>query len=284
MIDLHTHSTESDGTLSPTELVSRAAKSGIKTLALTDHDCVSGLEEARAQALLEGIQLIDGIELSVLWSSHTIHIVGLGIDPNNQALQSLIDQALEFRAYRAQEISKRLEKVGIENAYEGAKACAKSKLLSRAHFAQFLVEIGHAKDLKQVFKRYMVPGKPGYVVGEWVDFKMGIDVIKQAGGVAVVAHPARYKMTRSKLRRFFQDFKDAGGEALEVVSGSHSRQDAMNMTTHVLDFDLAASVGSDYHGPEKQWIQLGRMASLPQGCNPVWELPNLKEKMQHPVC
>ncbi len=280
MIDLHTHSTESDGSLSPKELISQAAAAGIKTIALTDHDCTAGLDAARAQAEVEGIQLINGIELSVTWFSHTLHIVGLAIDPQTTELKQLETEALAFRQWRAEQISARLAKVNIDGALEGAQRYASSKLISRSHFAQFLVEQGYAKNFKQVFKRYMVPGKPGYVAGEWPSMKQGVETIINAGGVAVIAHPARYKLSRTKLRRLLRDFTEAGGEAIEVVSGSHGPHEVTSMAAHANDFGLAASVGSDYHGPDKQWIRLGKLAALPHSATPVWTLPPLAVLIQ----
>jgi predicted metal-dependent phosphoesterase TrpH len=271
MIDLHTHSTASDGSLSPAELVHQAALAGVKTLALTDHDCVEGIAEARQAAIECEIQLVPGIELSVMWSKRTLHLLGLNIDEHNTDLVEALRKALDFRRLRARDIAQKLEQAGVVGAYEGACKFAKTDLISRSHFAHYLVEQGHAKDIRQVFKRYMVKGKPGHVGGEWMPLAAGIELIHGAGGVAVLAHPARYKLSRSKLRGLFKEFKQLGGNGIEVVSGSHSREENQTMAMHSLDWQLAASQGSDYHGPEKPWVQLGRLPEMYYRCTPIWE-------------
>jgi len=268
--DLHTHSTASDGTLSPTALVQRALQAGLGCLALTDHDTTEGIAEAVAAASGTGLELAPGVEISVTWGAQTVHIVGLRIDPDHSSLQSGLASLREFRDWRAQEIGRRLEKRGIQGAYEGAKALSNGRLISRTHFARYLVEKGIEDDVRGVFKRYLVHGKPGHVAGDWASLEQAVSWINAAGGDAVVAHPARCRMTRSKLRRLFADFKRAGGKALEVISGSHSRDDYFVMARHARDFNLFASVGSDFHGPENPWIELGRLPQLPEGCVPVW--------------
>ena len=207
MIDLHTHSTASDGTLSPTELVQHAASAGIRHLALTDHDSVSGINEAQAAADQLGIQLIHGLELSVTWSKRTLHIVALNVDIHNVKLNAALTEVLTARQSRAQFMAERLAQHGIEGALEGAQRHAKSTLIGRLHFAKFLVETGHAKDIRQVFKRFLVQGKPGYVSGQWMPLEEGVELIHQAGGIAIIAHPARYKLSRTKLRGLFSEFK-----------------------------------------------------------------------------
>ena len=271
MIDLHTHSTASDGTLSPAELVSRAAAAGIKTLALTDHDCVAGIAEAQQAAKLHDIRLVPGVELSVMWSKRTLHLLGLDVDVNNQPFKDALQAAFDFRHWRAQEIARKLETFGVENALTGAQTFAKTNLIGRSHFARYLVEQGHAKDFRQVFKRFMVKGKPGHVGGQWMALQSGIDLIHQAGGVAVLAHPARYNLSRTKLRGLFKELKALGADGIEVVSGSHSKDENQSMAQHALDFEFPASQGSDYHGPEKAWVQLGRMPPMHYRCTPIWE-------------
>lgn len=271
VIDLHTHSTASDGTLSPSELVSQAAMAGVKVLALTDHDCVAGIEEAHSAAKQNDIRLIPGIELSVMWSGRTLHLVGLNIDVNNQPLGDVLQEVLDFRVWRAEEIARKLEAYGVENALDGARAMAKTDLIGRSHFACYLVDQGFAKDFRQVFKRFMVNGKPGHVAGQWMPVASGIDLIHQAGGVAVLAHPARYNLSRTKLRGLFRELKVLGVNGIEVVSGSHSKDENQTMAQHALDFDFPASQGSDYHGPEKPWVQLGRMPPMHYRCTPIWE-------------
>jgi len=271
VIDLHTHSTASDGTLSPTELVCQAAAAGVRALALTDHDSVAGIAEAQRAAKQANICLVPGIELSVMWSKRTLHLVGLNLDVNNQKLRDALQQALEFRRWRAEEIARKLEIVGVKDALTGAQMMAGSDLIGRSHFARYLVEQGFAKDFRQVFKRFMVKGKPGHVGGEWMQLEAGIDLLHQAGGVAVLAHPARYNLSRTKLRGLFKELKSLGADGIEVVSGSHSKDENHTMAQHALDFDFPASQGSDYHGPEKPWVQLGRMPPMHYRCTPIWE-------------
>lgn len=280
MIDLHTHSTASDGTLSPAALVQKAAASGITTLALTDHDCVKGIPEALIAAEECGIHLVPGIELSVRWSGRTLHLLGLNIDIHHTELNDVLAQVLQRRRWRAEEIARKLEKAGIEGALEGARAYASSDLLSRTHFAHFLVEKAHAKNFRQVFKRFLVKGKPGHVGGQWMSLEEGIALIRQAGGVTVIAHPARYRLSRTKLRGLFKEFKALGGDAIEAVSGSQSKDENLSMAKHAIDLELPVSAGSDYHGPEKPWIQLGAMPSLYYRARPVWKAGLIQVK--HP--
>jgi hypothetical protein len=268
--DLHSHSTASDGTLSPRDLVCRAAEAGVRVLALTDHDTTAGVEEAQSAAAPRGLVLIPGVEISVTWNKHTVHIVGLNVDPDDPALQRGLEKLREFRDWRAQAIAERLESAGISGAYEGALAHSNGTLVSRTHFARFLVEQGVVSDERKVFKHYLVKGKPGFVPGRWADLEQALGWIHGAGGVAVVAHPARYNMTRSKLQRLFAEFTELGGEAIEVVSGSHNRDDYFTMARHAREFGLMASAGSDFHSPENPWIALGRLPMLPENCRPVW--------------
>lgn len=269
--DLHSHSAVSDGTLSPASLVKLAAASGVDVLALTDHDNVSGIAEARAAASEHGIQVVPGVEISASWNKHTVHILGLNLDPENAVLLQGLQKLCAYRHWRAQEIGRKLEKKGISGAYEGACDLATGALVGRLHFARFLVQCGHAQDVKDVFRKYLVAGKPGYVHSEWASLEDALGWIREAGGMAVIAHPARYRMTRGKLRRLIGDFKELGGRGLEVVSGSHSRNEYFTMARHAADFALLASAGSDYHGPENPWIKLGQLPALPSGCDPVWE-------------
>ncbi len=275
LFDLHSHSTASDGTLSPTELVNRAHDLGVEALALTDHDTTTGLAEAR-EAAGDKLKLINGIEVSVSWNGQTIHIVGLGLDPENAELQAGLTRLCEYREWRAEEIGRRLEKKRIPGAFEGANTYVKGGLVSRTHFARFLVEKGYAETVGKVFKHYLVRGKPGYVPGKWADLEEAVGWIKGAGGLAVVAHPARYRITASRLRALLGEFRECGGVAMEVVSGSHSKDDCLNMARHAARQELFASQGSDYHGPHNPWIELGRLREMPQGCRPVWESEHWK--------
>lgn len=277
-IDLHTHSTASDGRLAPAELVARAAAAGVEVLALTDHDGTDGLDEARQSAIDSGIRFINGIELSVTWNSRTVHIVGLNFDPDYEPLKAGIRSLQSFRETRAREMALKLEKSGIEGAYEGAKRFSGGKMLGRMHFANFLVDAGYAKNVRNVFKHYLVNNKPGHVTGDWATLEDAVSWITEAGGVAVIAHPARYKLTRTKLRKLIKDFVSAGGQAIEVVSGGHNVNEMKTMACHADDFDLYASAGSDFHDPDFPWIKLGCLTELPPKCKPVWDLfPGLKE-------
>lgn len=271
LYDLHAHSTASDGTLAPAVLMAQAAAAGVKVMALTDHDTLAGLDEAAVAATRLGLAFVPGVEVSVSWNKQTVHIVGLGVDRHNAALRAGLDRLVDYRDWRAQEIGRRLAKAGIEGAFEGAKALSNGHLIGRTHFARFLVQNGHADNIGQVFKKFLVSGKPGHVSGEWSSLEEALGWIQGAGGQAVIAHPARYRMTRSKLRKLIGQFQTLGGAAIEVVSGSHSKDEYFTMARHAADFGLAASAGSDYHGPENPWIALGRLPELPPGCRPVWQ-------------
>ena len=207
------------------------------------------------------------------WNHQTFHILGLNLDTSSQPLQSGLDQICEFRHWRGKEIARRLAKKRIEGAYEGALKFAGGRILARPHFARFLLEQGYAKDMKQVFKRYLTQGKPGYVPGDWATLEDVLGWIHGAGGQAVIAHPARYRLSATRLRQFIGEFCELGGSGFEVVSGSHSRDDIMNMTQLASRFDLHASAGSDYHGPENPYMDLGRLPPLPDSCSPIWESP-----------
>ncbi len=269
--DLHSHSIASDGTLSPAELVSAAHAAGVTVLALTDHDTTEGLSGAQDRARDLGLRLVPGVEISVSWQSQTIHVLGLNINPDCTELQAGLSGLREFRNWRAEEIGRRLAKAGIEGSHEGALALAKGSIVGRTHFARFLVGQGHARSVREVFKRYLVNNRPGFVSGQWASLETALDWIARAGGVAVLAHPARYRMTASKLRRFIGEFRECGGLGLEVVSGSHTKDNISSMAALCRNEKMLASCGSDYHGPENPWIQLGQLPELPVGCTPVWQ-------------
>jgi len=268
--DLHTHSTASDGSLTPEALVARAIEHNVDVLALTDHDGTVGINAAQKAAQGTALELIAGVELSVSLGSRTVHIVGLNIDINSQSLQDGLFKLREYRADRAQEIAKRLEKSGIEGALEGARMYASDVMLGRVHFAQFLVEQGLAKDINDVFKRYLVRNKPGYVPGKWASLEEAMAWINDAGGQAVIAHPARYKMTATKLARLTAEFKELGGAAIEVVSGRQHPEEIKTMARLTDKFELLASCGSDFHTPDNTWVELGRINALPETCTPIW--------------
>jgi predicted metal-dependent phosphoesterase TrpH len=270
-IDLHSHSTISDGLFSPSDLVKRAAAQGVKILALTDHDDVAGLAEARVAAREADIALINGAEISVTWRNRTVHVVGLGIDPSHPHLQIGLQGIRTGRGKRAENIAQELEKVGIENSLEGAYSYAGNpEIVSRSHFARFLVEKGYAKDVKTVFKKYLVKGKPGHVPHVWAELGEAVGWIRASGGIAVLAHPGRYDLGRTNMEMLLGDFKDTGGEAIEVVTGSHTPDQYALFAAYARQFGLLASCGSDYHGPGESYMELGRLQPLPAGCKPVW--------------
>jgi len=269
--DLHTHSTASDGTLAPAELVRRAVQFDIQVLALTDHDTIAGVADAAREAQIQGIGFVPGVEISATWSGCGVHIVGLGVDPDCAILNQGLDSMRAYRLWRAREIGRRLDSHGISGAYEGASELASGGLIARPHFARYLIAQGIAPDMRTVFKRYLVRGKPGYVPSRWASLNDAIGWIRAAGGQAIIAHPARYTLTRTKLRKLLNEFLAAGGEGMEVVSGAHSRDETEAMAFHARDMGLAASMGSDFHDPENSWSDLGRLPDLPAGSVPIWK-------------
>ena len=269
--DLHCHSTASDGSLSPESLIARAVEQGVDVLALTDHDGTEGIAQAQQAALNTPLSVIPGVEISVTWGSNTVHILGLNVDKNNVELEQGLKEIRHYRQQRAEKIAERLEKSGISGAYEGASQYASPVMLGRVHFAKFLVEAGHAKSINDVFKRFMVRNKPGYVSGEWASLEQAVTWINQAGGQAVIAHPARYKMTATKLKRLIAEFKTYGGAGIEVVSGRQHPEEIKTLAKLAKDFELLASRGSDFHSPDNTWVELGRIPELPKGVTPIWQ-------------
>ncbi len=276
--DLHCHSNASDGALTPTQLINRAVECGVDVLALTDHDGTEGIAEAKMTARDLPIELVAGVEISVTWGANTLHIVGLNIDVENIHLQNGLTALREYRHGRAVEIAKRLEKAGINGAYEGASQYASETMLGRMHFAQFLVSAGHAKDTRDVFKRFLVRNKPGYVPGDWATLEDALDWIHAAGGQAVIAHPARYKITATKLRRLIGEFKELGGVGLEVCSGIQHGDEIRHLAALANKHHLLASCGSDFHSPEQSWTELGKISPLPASITPIWSLWPQPEK------
>lgn len=269
--DLHCHSTHSDGLLTPDALVRRAASRGVEVLALTDHDEVSGIPDAREAAAAVGIRLIEGTEISVSWEDHTIHVVALAIDSDDPALAEGLAAVRSGRDARAHRIAESLARAGIPGALEGARRYVTSdRLITRTHFARFLVEAGYVRDTRTVFTRYLTPGKPGYVRHAWATMPDAIGWIHGAGGLAVIAHPGRYKVSPTALRRLIGDFKAQGGDGIEVLSASHTPAQAVEFATLSRVFGLLASTGSDYHGPGESWLDLGDLPELPAGVVPVW--------------
>ncbi len=271
MIDLHSHSTASDGHLSPTALVALAASHGVTSLALTDHDTTAGLAEAQQAANEHGMQLINGVEISTSWERRTLHIVGLGIDPDNTALCAGLTGLQQQRHERALRIAEKLEKLGLHNAYERARTSAAGGQVTRTHFARLLVSDALCKDQQQAFKKYLGNGKPAYVSMQWCSLEECISWIHAAGGLAVLAHPMLYPQTAAWRRRMVAAFKEAGGEGLEICCG-HSNPDHIRTSTQdALAHNLLGSVGSDFHSPTQRWLKLGRLAPLPATLTPVWQ-------------
>lgn len=271
--DLHCHSVVSDGTLTPEALAARAAANGVELWSLTDHDEVGGQERAAAAARANGMAYLSGCEISVTFAHETVHIVGLGFDPQDAELREGLRATREGRGTRAREIAAALERAGIPGAYEGAlRHAGNPQLVARTHFARFLVEAGVCRDTNEVFRRFLVDGKPGYVPHRWAALKDAVRWITQAGGVAVIAHPARYKFTANEEFALFTEFKAHGGTAVEVVTGSHTAAEATAYAELAREFELAASRGSDFHGPGESHTDLGRLPSLPADLTPVWDL------------
>ncbi len=269
--DLHCHSTASDGVLSPRELVERAADMGVDYLALTDHDVLSGLPEARAAAEAARVRLVHGVEISITWHGRTIHVVGLHVDPDDPILRGGLAHNRNGRAARAERMAEELERLGIPGALEGAyKFAGNRDLIGRTHFARYMVEKGVVKDVKTVFKKYLIKGKPGYVHHEWAGMEEAIRWIHAAGGQAVLAHPGRYQIGRESTRLLLSEFKHMGGEAIEVVTGSHTPDQIPIFADLAVEFGLLASVGSDFHAPGEGGRELGRLQPLPAKCRPVW--------------
>jgi 3',5'-nucleoside bisphosphate phosphatase len=272
IFDLHCHSTASDGVLAPPDLVSRAAEQGVNVLALTDHDEVSGVPAARVAASGYGIELVSGVEISVSWAGRTLHVVGLRVDPEHPVLVDGLRVNRSGRQDRARRMADALAAAGIPGAMEGARLLATNEeLISRTHFARFMVEKGYVKNIKTVFKKYLVRGKPGYVSHQWASLGDAIGWIKQAGGMAVLAHPGRYEIGKEKMSLLMAEFKELGGEAIEVVTGSHTPDQIPVFAAYAERFGLLSSVGSDFHAPGEGGRELGRLMELPANCRPVWQ-------------
>ena len=270
--DLHCHSTVSDGLLPPADLVRRAHANGVELLALTDHDELGGLAEARATADEVGLRFVDGVEISISWGDdQTVHIVGLAVDPADAALGAGLQQIRSGRDARAGRMAAELDKVGIHGAYAGAlRHAGNPALVSRSHFARYIVEQGHAKDVKSVFDYWLAKGKPGYVEHAWATLEDALRWIVGAGGIAVIAHPGRYRLSRAERHELFGVFKDLGGRGIEVLSGSHKDDEVREFSRIAREFGFLASRASDFHGPGESWIDLGKMPDLPEGLTPVW--------------
>jgi 3',5'-nucleoside bisphosphate phosphatase len=272
-VDLHCHSFVSDGTLAPDVLATRAHAQGVDVWALTDHDELGGLQRARDAALDLGLGFLTGTEISVSFAGETVHIVGLGFDADNPELAAGLAATRAGRLQRAHDMSAGLAAAGIPGALEGAlQYVGNPELISRTHFARFLVEAGHCPDTHSVFRRYLKEGLPGFVPHQWAKLGDAVRWIKQAGGVAVIAHPARYKFSPSAEFALFTEFIAHGGQAVEVMTGSHSHSEQVRYAETALEFGLHASRGSDFHSPEESRVDLGDLPDLPGTLKPVWEL------------
>lgn len=270
--DLHCHSVVSDGTLTPEELAARAKSNGVELWALTDHDEISGQHRAATAARSLGLAYLTGTEISVTFVNTTVHIVGLGFDPDHPALTQGLAATRGGRGQRAREMAAQLEQVGIPGAYEGAlQFVGNPELISRTHFARFLVETKVCRDTSEVFRKYLVEGKPGYVPHRWAALGDAVHWITEAGGVAVIAHPARYKFTATEEYALFSEFKAHGGTGVEVVTGSHSAAEYVTYAAMAQEFGLAASRGSDFHSPDESHTDLGALPLLPGHLTPIWE-------------
>jgi len=275
--DLHCHSTISDGTLTPGELVARAAGRGVTLLALTDHDDTDGLAEARSAAAQHGVEFVNGVEISVTWRKHTVHVVGLGIDPSHPQLAQGLATVRSGRGARAEKMAEALARAGIGGALEGAyRHASNPNMIGRTHFARFLVESGQCRDVKSVFNRFLAQGKTGYVPHEWASMGDAVSWIRRSGGMAVLAHPGRYMCGRGgmgskSMRELLAEFVAHGGDGLEIVTGSHTPAQYAEFARYATEFGLLASCGSDFHGPEESYRDLGRLPDLPLGCKPIWQ-------------
>lgn len=272
-IDLHSHTTASDGHLSPEALIDRAIGFGIDILAITDHDTVEGV--ARANDYIEKeqlpIRLVQGIEISTVWQNKDIHIVGLNVDSQNQKLNQLIEEQKQRRVARAELIAERLQKaIGATDVLSKVKELAQDAPVTRAHFARWLVDSGYVKNMQQVFKKYLTRNNPGYVPPSWCTMAEAIAAIHSAGGVAVLAHPGRYKLTTKWTKRLIQAFADASGDGMEVAQPQQAPQERRNLADYAIQYNLLASLGSDFHYPT-QWMELGRNLWLPSGVEPIWK-------------
>ena len=268
--DLHSHSYYSDGALSPSALVRLASEKGCELFALTDHDTTGGIVEAKLEADKLKLNLVNGVEISAFWRNSAIHIVGLGIDIDNDMLQSGLAFNQTIRKERAEKIALSLLRSGIKDALEKAQKISGGHMLTRTHFAQMLIKEGYCKDMKSVFRRYLTGRKPGGVRAEWKNFDEVIEWIQHAGGKAIIAHPFRYRMTHTKIKKMLNDFKLESGDGFEVVNSNSSEDEISLGNQWSQDFDLLASIGSDYHGWPNQKVQIGNLADLPCTCRAIW--------------
>ncbi|KQV80342.1 phosphoesterase [Massilia sp. Root351] len=270
-VDLHCHSNVSDGVLPPAKVARVAREAGVDVWALTDHDEVGGIPAARAAAAEQGMRFVTGVEISITWAGETVHIVGLQIDENNAALVNGLEQTRSGRDSRGREIAAQLAKAGIPDAYEGAlKYVSNPNLMSRTHFARYIVEIGACRNTSEVFKKYLCEGKPGYVEHRWATLEQSLQWIRGAGGIAVIAHPGRYKFSDTAEGVLFDEFKQMGGAAIEVVTGSHTPDQYPEYARLANSYGFLASRGTDFHAPGEARVDFKLLPPLPGNVTPVW--------------
>jgi hypothetical protein len=269
-VDLHNHSYYSDGVFSPTEVVRLADEADCNLFALTDHDTTDGLAEAQQMADELSVNLVSGVEISALWRNMTIHIVGLGIDINNDILQKGLNYNQRLREERAEKIALGLRRAGITDALEKTQELSKTDMITRTHFAQMLIREGYCKDMKSVFRRFLTGKKPGASRVEWRSFDEVVGWIHAAGGLAVIAHPFRYRMTQTKIKNMFLNFKEVLGDGVEVVTATSTAEEITLSNRWAKEYKLLSSCGSDYHGWPNQRIQIGCLRDLPNLDNAIW--------------
>lgn len=280
--DLHSHSKVSDGTLEPEEVAALAHAGGVQLWSLTDHDELGGQARARDAALALGMGYVTGVEISVSFAGETVHIVGLGFDADDPALNAGLAATRGGRRERARQIARGLAQAGIQGAFDGAlRHVGNPDLISRTHFARFLVDSGVCADTHSVFRRYLTPGKPGYVPHQWARLGDALGWIRGAGGIAVIAHPGRYRFTPAEEFALLNDFTGHGGHAIEVLTGSHNEAERVKYADTAVEFGLLASRGSDFHAPDESRTALGALPALPGRLTPVWQA--LADRIQHPA-
>lgn len=269
--DLHCHSSLSDGRWTPEELAAAAAANGVSLWALTDHDEVAGIPRAREACSSLGIDFVSGVEISVTWANETLHIVGLDVDETHPDLVAGLASIRAGRDQRARDMATSLEASGFSNVYESAlRYAANPGLIGRTHFARYLVDVGACETVGDVFQKYLVSGKPGYVPHRWATLTQAVSWIRAAGGHAVIAHPGRYRLNDLMLHALLEEFKQLGGTAIEVVTGSHTGDQYVRFARLALNYGLKASRGSDFHGPDESRVPLGGLPPLPDACVPLW--------------
>ncbi|UZE94708.1 PHP domain-containing protein [Alkalimarinus alittae] len=270
LIDLHCHSTASDGTLTPSDLVALAYQKGVKHLALTDHDTISGLDEAASTGDALGVNIISGVEFSAQWNNQGIHILGLNFDRQSPIIKSAVERQESSRFLRTKSISERLEKKGFEGLYEAALVSSSGQAPGRPHIASAMVEKGYVSNVSVAFKKYLGAGKVGDIRSVWPELNEVVGWIVDAGGIAIIAHPRKYNMTVTKLRSLIADFKASGGEGLEVITSGQKQGEIGLLADLCTKYELKGSLGSDFHSPTQPWVKLGAIPSLPKSVKPVW--------------